>query len=473
MLQKMLRIFYMKNLLRQIPKVDEIIKHKTWAELSIKYPQDTLKNSLRIYLDEIRKDILAERITSIPSIENILEKVESYSRVEISTNLKRVINATGIIIHTNLGRSLLADNAIEAIKNVALHYTNLEYDLESGTRGSRYNHCIKIIKRLTGAEDALVVNNNAAAVMLVLNTLAEGKEVIISRGELIEIGGSFRIPDVMKKSGAILKEVGTTNRTYIKDYENALSSSTGLFMKAHTSNYVIKGFVSQIKTEDLVALGIKYSIPTYFDAGSGLMFPFLGSEATGEPCIKDEIKKGIDIISFSGDKLLGATQAGIIIGKKTFIEQCKLNPLTRALRPDKFTLAGLESTLILYLDEKKAKESIPTLKMLVEDERTLKRRALVLARRLKRHSLSIHVDTTPVYSEVGGGSFPDFKLPSYAVTVIPENMPLDVFEERLRYLHIPIIARIEKERLIFDVRTILKKDEEDLIKGILMAASST
>ncbi|HPU30091.1 MAG TPA: L-seryl-tRNA(Sec) selenium transferase [Syntrophorhabdaceae bacterium] len=461
----------MKNLLRQIPKVDEIIKHKRWAELELKYPKSTLKNSLRLCLDEIRKDILATRITTIPSIEDMLEKVESYSRLEISPNLKRVINATGIIIHTNLGRSLLADNAIEAIKNVALHYSNLEYDLESGTRGSRYNHCIKIIKRLTNAEDALVVNNNAAAVMLVLNTLAEGKEVIISRGELIEIGGSFRIPDVMKKSGAILKEVGTTNRTYIKDYENAISSLTGLFMKAHTSNYVIKGFVAQIKTEDLVAIGNKYNIPTYLDAGSGLMFPFLGSEATGEPCIRDEIKKGIDIISFSGDKLLGGTQAGIIIGKKTFIEQCKSNPLTRALRPDKFTLAGLESTLILYLDEKKAKESIPTLKMILEDDRTLKRRALVLAKRLKKHNLPIYVDVIPTYSEVGGGSFPDVKLPSYAFTIIPEDIPLGVFEEKLRQLNTPIIARIEKERLIFDVRTVLKKDEEDLIRGIIKASS--
>ncbi|HOJ43532.1 MAG TPA: L-seryl-tRNA(Sec) selenium transferase, partial [Syntrophorhabdaceae bacterium] len=440
----------MKDLLRQIPKVDEIIKHKRWANLALIYPQHVLKTSLRLYLDALRKDILSGKVTSIPSIEIILETVESYSRLEVSPNLKRVINATGIIIHTNLGRSVLADGAVEAIKDAALHYTNLEYDLESGIRGSRYNHCINIIKRLTGAEDGLVVNNNAAAVLLVLNTIAEGKEVIISRGELIEIGGSFRIPDVMKKSGAILKEVGTTNRTYVKDYEDAVSSATGLFMKAHTSNYVIKGFVAQIKTEDLVALGNKYGIPTYFDAGSGLMFPFMELKDTVEPCIKDEIKRGVDIVSFSADKLLGATQAGIIIGKKTFIEACKSNPLTRALRPDKITLAGLESTLILYLDEKKAKESIPTLRMITEDEKHLKRSALLLAKRLKRHKLPIHVEIVPVFSEIGGGSFPDVKLPSYAVGVIPHKISLDVFEQRLRNLDVPIIARIEKERLIFD-----------------------
>lgn len=461
----------MKSLLRQIPKVDEIIKHKTWVELALTYPENTLKTTLRSFLEVLRKDIMSGRVSSIPPIENIIEKVGYITGLEVSPGLKRVINATGVVIHTNLGRSVLAEAAIDGIINAASYYTNLEYDIERGVRGSRYNHCIKLIKRLTGAEDALVVNNNAGAVLLVLNTLAESKEVIISRGELVEIGGSFRIPDVMKKSGAILKEVGTTNRTYIEDYEKAISSNTGLFMKVHTSNYVIKGFATHVKTEDLVALGNKFDIPAYLDAGSGLMFPFIDGLKTDEPCIKDEIKKGIDIISFSGDKLLGATQAGIIIGKKTFIDACKSNPLTRALRPDKFTLAGLENTLFLYFDEKKAMESIPTLKMIKEDEKNLKKRARFLLNKLKNSNLSITLQMIPVESEVGGGSFPELKLPSWAIAITPKGVSVDTLEERLRQLQVPIIARIEKERIIFDVRTILKKDEGDFIKGIIEATT--
>ncbi len=456
--------------LRNIPKVDEIIKERMWQDLIAQYPEPVAKDSLRIYLDHLRDDIKKGRIQSIPSIEDIINFTREITASEIAPGIKRVINATGVIIHTNLGRSILAEKAIEAIKNAASSYTNLEYDIEKGTRGSRYSHCLKIIKKLTGAEDALVVNNNAGAVLLVLNTLANNKEVIISRGELIEIGGSFRIPDVMKKSGAILKEVGTTNRTHLKDYEEAVTSGTGLFMKAHTSNYIIKGFTHQIATEDLVYLGKKYSIPTYFDAGSGLFYPFSEQWTKDEPSIIDEVKNGIDIISFSGDKLLGAPQAGIIIGKSVYIEACKTNPLTRALRPDKFTLAGLEATLLLYLDEKKARKDIPTIRMILEDKEDLKKRASRISKRLRHLKDFLDISVCPMSSQVGGGSFPDAFIPSYGIVLKPHTSVED-FEKRLRELEIPIIGRIEKDSLLLDMRTIQKQDEDDLISGIEKALS--
>lgn len=458
------------ELLRNIPKVDEIIKNRMWQALIAQYPETIAKDSLRAYLDILREDIRDGRVSFIPSVEEITESVKRNIVAETAPGIKRVINGTGVIIHTNLGRSILAEKAIEAIKNVASSYTTLEYNIEKGTRGDRHIHCLRIIKRLTGAEDALIVNNNAGAVLLVLNTLANGKEVIISRGELIEIGGSFRIPDVMKKGGAILKEVGATNRTYLKDYEEAVTSATGLFMKAHTSNYIIKGFTHQLTTEDMVSLGNKYNIPTYFDAGSGLLYPFSSQWSRYEPSVIQEIKKGIDILSFSGDKLLGAPQAGIIIGKSRYIEACKSNPLTRALRPDKFTLAGLEATFLLYLDETKAKEEIPTMRMFFEDQERLKRRARLISKRLQHLKGSLSVSVVPMLSEVGGGSLPDTSIPSYGIALMPD-FPIERFEERLRQLTIPIIGRIERDRLLLDMRTIQRQDEKDLIAGIEEALS--
>lgn len=456
----------MNYLLRRIPKVDDLLKHDKWRLLAGSFPEAILKSALRSCLDQLRQDIKQGRESSVPSIEKIFESTEKIAVRETTPLLKRVINGTGIIIHTNLGRSLLADPAIEAIKNTASYYTNLEYNLQVGERGDRHIHCLKILKKLTGAEDALIVNNNAGAVLLVLNTVAEGKEVIISRGELIEIGGSFRIPDVMKKSGAILKEVGTTNRTHLKDYEQAVTSSTGLFMKAHTSNFVIKGFTHHIKTEEMVSLGLKYNIPTYYDAGSGLIFPFMYAGMKDEPCITEEIKKGLDIISFSGDKLLGAPQAGIIIGKKAYIDACKANPLTRALRPDKLTLAGLESTLILYLDEHAARQKIPTMHMIHEDKNNLKKRAQNILKKLNHLKSCLSVSVIELSSEVGGGTLPDITIPSFGLAIKPNKISIDVFEHRLRHLEIPIIGRIEKDRFLIDMRTIQKKDEDYLIRGI-------
>ena len=459
-----------KELLRKIPKVDEILANKNWAILVRNHPEEVAKNALREYLDELRGEIRDGKAHLIPKTDVIIEETRKRTVILTTAGLKRVINGTGIIIHTNLGRSVLAKKAIDAIVETASHYSNLEYDTRTGERGDRYEHCVAILKRLCGGEAALVVNNNAAAVFLVLNTLAEGKEVLISRGELIEIGGSFRIPDVMRKSGVILKEVGTTNRTYIADYERAINENTGLIMKAHTSNYRIRGFAHEASSEELTALGKKYNIPVFYDAGSGLLHNVKVPGVLDEPLIIREVAKGFDVVSFSGDKLLGGTQAGIIVGEKTCVDSMKKNPMTRAFRPDKFTLAGLESTLLLYLDMKTAKEQIPTLKMIEEDPSVLKRRARRLAGELKKRCDNIDISAVEVRSEVGGGSFPDVIIPSSGISLKLRAMTAADLERRLRSLDVPIIGRIEKETLILDMRTILKEDETLLIKGIQAVA---
>ncbi len=456
----------MNGLLRKIPKVDDILKKDEWKKLIATYPEDLSKEALRAYLDELRASIKGGKTEAIPPMGRIIEAAKEKVAASVTPRLKRVINGTGVVIHTNLGRSLLADGAIKAIVQAASHYTNLEYDIQKGSRGDRYEHCLSILKKLTGAESAIVVNNNAGAVFLVLNTFAEGKEVIISRGELVEIGGSFRIPDVMKKSGAILREVGTTNRTYREDYEYAINESTGLLMKAHTSNYRIKGFVRETPVEEFVSLGEKHNLPTYYDAGSGLLFPLKDIGILDEPCIPDEVRNGWDIISFSGDKLLGAPQAGIILGESAYIDAMKKNPMTRALRPDKFTLAGLESTLLLYLDDDAVKGAIPTLRMIYEDKAALKRRAQQLARRLMKLSGKVSATVIDLFSEVGGGSLPDTSIPSAGIALQPFKMHIEAFEEGLRQLEVPIIGRIERDRLLLDMRTVLKEDEPLLVRGI-------
>jgi L-seryl-tRNA(Ser) seleniumtransferase len=462
----------MNSLLRSIPKVDEILKHDAWKRLVKMYPEGIAKDALRYCLDELRSSIKEGKSGTVPLIDQIIEAAEKQVELLTSPRLKRVINGTGVIIHTNLGRSLLSKPAIDAVINAASHYTNLEYDLLTGSRGDRYEHCTFILQKLTGAEAALVVNNNAGAVFLILNTFAEGKEVIISRGELIEIGGSFRIPDVMKKSGAVLREVGTTNRTFMEDYEYAINESTGLLMKAHTSNYRIRGFVHETTGEEFISMSRKYNLPAYYDAGSGMLFPLKMLGTHDEPCIVEELKKGWDIISFSGDKILGAPQAGIVLGEKAYIDALKKNPVTRMLRPDKFTLAALESTLLLYLDEGTAQQGIPTLKMIYEDKGVLKKRAGQLAGKMKGLSEKLSVATIEISSEVGGGSLPDVFIPSFGIAIKPLAISVEEFEERLRNIDIPIIGRIEKDMLLFNMRTILKEDEPLFIEGIEHALNS-
>ncbi len=457
----------MKELLRKIPKVDDILRHEHWQDVE-QYGENTAKESLRAVLNELRSAIREGRVDKLPSREQIITETKERAAESLAPKLKRVVNATGIIIHTNLGRSPLSRSAIDRLLAVASGYSNLEYDLNAGARGDRHSHCVALVKRLTGAQGALIVNNNAAAVLLVLNTLADGKEVIIGRGELIEIGGSFRIPEVMKKSGAVLHEVGTTNRTFREDYEQAINERTGLIMKAHTSNYRIKGFVHEATSEELAGLAAGRSIPFYFDAGSGL-FASAGLHGASEPTISDETKKGLDVISFSGDKLLGGPQAGIILGKAPLIEAMRKNPLTRALRPDKFTLAALEATLVAYTEPDRAKDEIPILRMLYQDGETLKRRAARVGRALKKTAGNVAVDVVPLSSEVGGGSLPDVQIPSVGLALAPLKISVDELERRMRKADVPIIGRIEKDRLLIDMRTIQEEDERELVSGIAAA----
>lgn len=452
------------DLLRKIPKIDSILSHRDWDLMKV-YPQETAKDALRECIEQLRTAVKNGEVDAIPPIHLIIREAQKRAAIMTEPTLKRVINGTGTIIHTNLGRSLLADTAIQAIINVASSYSNLEYDLIEGARGDRYEHCLSILRRLTGAENALVVNNNAGAVFLVLNTLADGKEVLISRGELIEIGGSFRIPEVMKKSGSILKEVGTTNRTYVTDYERAINENSGLIMKAHTSNYRIRGFTHEPAIEELVDLGRKYNVPTFYDAGSGLFYSMKGA-GIDEPLISHEISKGVDVISFSGDKLLGAPQAGIIVGEKHLIDDMKKNPVARALRPDKFTLAGLESTLLLYLDMNRARTEIPTLRMIHEDITVLRRRAQRLLKKLNRRCFGVTVSVEQLNSEVGGGSLPDVVIPSYGIAIQPRAISVEALEQRLRMLEVPVIGRIENGRFVLDMRTIQKEDEAVLLADL-------
>ncbi len=448
----------MTDLLRKIPKVDDILKNAGWRAL-IQLPESLTKDMLREVLDELRAAIRQGETDAIPSIPDIIEETKRRTVALTQPTLRKVINGTGVIIHTNLGRSPLAPFAVERLTAVASGYSNLEYDLVKGERGDRYEHCLSILTRLTGAESALIVNNNAAAVLLVLNTLSEGKEVIISRGELIEIGGSFRIPEVMEKSGAVLREVGTTNRTFIEDYERAVNERTGLLMKAHTSNYRIRGFVHEAGSEELANLAVRRNIPFYFDTGSGLLSPFQDKSRFSEPSIVEEVGKKVDIISFSGDKLLGGPQAGIILGKSVLVHEMKNNPLTRALRPDKFTLSALEATLLLYLEPEKATREIPILRMLFESEEKLRKRAARIARLLRRDGAKAAVEVVSLQSEVGGGSLPDTFITSFGISVSPSGMSVQGLEQKLREQPVPVIARIEKDRLLIDMRTVREEDE--------------
>jgi L-seryl-tRNA(Ser) seleniumtransferase len=459
----------MKDTLRKIPKVDDILKDERWEALAA-YPTGVAKDALRDVLESLRAAIRSGTAASVPEAGAIIEEASKRAAKSLAPALKRVINGTGVVIHTNLGRIPLAASVIDRVTAAASGYSNLEYNLEAGARGDRHQHCLSILSRLTGAEGALIVNNNAAAVLLALNTLAEGREVIIARGELIEIGGSFRIPEVMRKSGAILREVGTTNRTFLTDYEQAVGPNTGLIMKAHTSNYRIKGFVHEVTSEELAGLSRGKNVPFFFDIGSGLFSP-LGSGVldSGEPTVSGEMKKGVGIISFSGDKLLGGPQAGIIVGRGDLISAMRKNPLTRALRPDKLTLAALEATLILYLDPMRARREVPVLRMLLLDPEVLKKRASRVGRGLRKETRGAAVEVVQLSSEAGGGSFPDVYLPSWGLAVQPAGTGVEKLEQKMRAQDTPIVGRIERDRLLIDMRTIREEEELELIAGIKAA----
>jgi len=445
-------------LLKRIPAVSLLVEQQEFKRLLKDHSRPFLVRVVREVLDEIRRAILegGEPDMAPPEIWRAVERKLNERSVR---SLKRVVNGTGVIVHTNLGRSLLAREALEAVSEVAAHYSNLEFDLKVGERGSRYTHVEEILKELTGAEAALVVNNNAAAVLLALNTLARGREVIVSRGQLIEIGGSFRIPEVMTRSGAVLREVGTTNKTRLQDYEAAVSEHTALLLKVHTSNYRILGFTAEVALEDLVALGRRTNLPVMEDLGSGCFVDVSPFGLEKEPTVQEVIRAGADVVTFSGDKLLGGPQAGIIVGRKSYIQSLRSNPLNRALRIDKMTLAALEATLRLYQNEELALKEIPTLSAIASSPAELKAKARALLRRLtRRPAAGLSVEVIPCVSQVGGGALPLAELPSYALAFTSEKESAAELERRFRFYSPPIIGRIEKERFLLDVRTLQKED---------------
>ncbi len=467
-----------QELLRQLPGIDSLLAKAEKDPVSRQFPKSVILKAIRQTVEAQRRKILSVidggEVDHVSEAQ-LLEKALAHAARLQEYNLTRVINATGIVIHTNLGRSCLAPEAIQHVVTAASKYSNLEFDLAAGKRGSRYAIVEALICELTGAEAAMVVNNNAGAVLLCLDTLANGREVIISRGELVEIGGSFRIPDVMAKSGAHLKEVGTTNRTHPRDYEQAIGSETGLLLKVHTSNYSIQGFTSEVSLKELVVLGTKFNLPVMEDLGSGSLIPLSNPGLESEPPVQDSVKAGTDVITFSGDKLLGGPQAGFIVGKKTIIDRVKNNPLTRALRIDKLTLAAMEATLQLYRDEAAALK-IPTLRMLTETVSDVEARANALQQQLEALNRSrLSIELLDISSKAGGGSLPLIQLPSRGVGISIDNISVNSIERSLRRGQPAIIGRIENDVFIMDPRTLQEDDIEIVVNAIetLLATTET
>lgn len=443
-----------QELLQSLPKIDECLK---WLQDLTAAPLLLVKNAVREVVAEQRALILSGRkmLKTDLGRNTLVPLFMERLATKQGPNLKPVINATGVVIHTNLGRSLLPLDALEVLGQIGTRYSNLEFDLTTGKRGSRYSLVEDLLCALTGAEAALVVNNNAAAVLLVLDTLAKGREVIVSRGQLVEIGGSFRIPDVMEKSGAKLVEVGATNRTHLRDYENALCEQTALLLKVHTSNFRVIGFTSEVPLEELVELAGRFDLPVMEDLGSGSLIDLSKYGLSKEPTVREVVGAGVDVVTFSGDKLLGGPQAGLILGKKNIIERIKKNPLNRALRIDKFTLAGLEVVLRLYFDEEKAVAQIPTLQMLTAaPERVAKRAQRLLKRIKKKLSASCQLSVQKTVSRVGGGALPEEPLASWAVVLKPYAFSISKVEERLRLMAVPVLGRIEDDSFLLDMRTV-------------------
>lgn len=467
----------MENLFALLPKVDDLLESENIKDLLDYIPRKLVLDSIRIEIEAIREKIKGQRPKDEinKEIEDIHFKIRKRAEKRNKNKLKRVVNCTGVVIHTNLGRSLINKEIMENISEIATNYSNLEYDLETGTRGLRYSHLEEIITEITGGESTIVVNNNAAAVLLVLSTIAKGKEVIVSRGELIEIGGAFRIPEVMEQSGATLISVGTTNKTHLRDYENAINEDTGALLKVHTSNYRILGFTSSVDSEKLFELRKKYDIPLIEDLGSGVLVDLSKYGIEYEPTVQESIKKGVDVVTFSGDKLLGGPQVGIIVGRRKYIEEMKKNPLTRAFRVDKFTISALEATLRYYFDEERAINEIPTLKMLTMSMEEIEKKTKVLQERILEKiedpGMTIHIENS--YSEVGGGSLPLEKLPTKCIVVTLEKMSTQAFENNLRRFHIPIITRLYKDKIYFDLRTISNEEFDIIVEGLLYAFEKT
>lgn len=439
---------------RKLPKMDKVLSWPEIASLRSLTSYVGLKQAVRNVLDQLRTALSTNPAADLTPT-TISHLVRNQIRIAETPSLRRVINGSGVVVHTNLGRSPLAHAAEAALRDTAWGYSNLEFDLVQGERGERYSHVENLICELTGAEAALVVNNNAAAVMLALSSLASGQEVIVSRGELVEIGGSFRIPDVMRQSGATLVEVGTTNRTHPRDYIGAITEQTALMLKVHTSNFAVVGFTAEVATEALVRISREASVPTMVDAGSGCLIDLARFGINGEATVQHHLQAGADIVTFSGDKLLGGPQAGLIVGRRDLVEKMKRHQLLRALRIDKLTLAALEATLRLYRDEQVALAEIPTLRMLtmpLDEISSLARRMLRRLRALLPHQFTLTLQDG--FSSPGGGTYPLLQLSSRLIEVTVAGLPPKRLEELLRSTTPPVVGRLQKDRFLLDVRTL-------------------
>lgn len=459
-----------KTLFRKIPAVDRLLDAPDILEASSKYPRSLILRAIHQVLDEVRKELAEGGMTEDSpelKIEKISSNVVERTGLLAQPSLKPVINATGVVVHTNLGRSILAERVLRRLSPLSGGYSNLEYDLDQGKRGSRYSHVEGILKELTSAEGALVVNNNAGAVLLSLETMARDREVVVSRGQLVEIGGSFRIPDVMRKSGAIMVEVGTTNKTHLQDYEEVIGPDTALFLSVHKSNFHVIGFTQDVDAPELVKLGNKYGIPVMEDLGSGCFVDFSEYGIPKEPTVQDVLKQGVDLVTFSGDKLLGGPQAGIILGRKDLIEAIQKNPLTRALRIDKLTLTALEETLNIYRDEKTALKEIPTLRMICQTYKALKTKAQRLAKMIGQlNARNFSVDLVDGISRSGGGALPLLELATRQLRLTPTRLSPHHMETWLRSHNPPIIVRIEKDSVLLDLRTIQDQEMKIVAQAI-------
>ncbi|RKU13639.1 L-seryl-tRNA(Sec) selenium transferase [Candidatus Poribacteria bacterium] len=457
--------------LRRIPAIEQLLSGEPFLTMQEHYSRDLITEALRTVTAEIRGQILNAEIVEPPDESAYAALVRAELESLTAPTLRPIVNATGTITHTNLGRSLLSASASESLAQAAANYVNLEYDLNTGGRGHRDKLTEPLLQRLTGCEASTIVNNNAAAVLLALNTLARGKEVIVSRGELIEIGGAFRIPDVMEASGTILREVGTTNRTHLRDYENAINENTALMLKVHPSNYKVVGFASTPTMEEITELGQQYDVPTMEDLGSGSLIDLTRYGLPYEPVVRERINAGVDVVTFSGDKLLGGSQAGIIVGRLDAIEKIRKNPLMRALRVGKLTIAALEATLRLYLNEKDLTEKLPMLQRYTRSMTDLRETAEKLAnflRHIFRDAIEVTVEEST--AQLGSGSLPVDTLPSLAICIHSPQISAETVAAHFRAQPIPVIGRVQDERFRLDVRTVVGKELvwiADAAKGMM------
>ena len=447
------------EILRKLPKVDILLNEEKVQCLCEEYGRGFVVDCIREELDRMRMLALSGETETVEAcLMDFAKSVEKKVQKESEYPLRKVCNATGIILHTNLGRAPLGKIHLDAMSQAICGYSNLEYDLECGKGGKRWTHYGDLVAKIAGTEAAIAVNNNAASLTLIFSALAKGKEVVVSRGESIEIGGKFRIPEVIEQSGAILKEVGTTNRTRISDYENAINENTGALLKVHTSNYKVVGFTEEATLEELVALGEKYNLPVIMDLGSGVLVNLEKYGLAHEPTVQEQVHTGADLVCFSGDKLLGGPQAGIIVGKKAYIDKLEHYPLMRAIRLDKCAIAALAATFREYLDETKAVKNIPVLSMIARPLEALKTQAAELYQKVKDVITYAEVQVEESLSMVGGGSLPGETLPSYALTLQPNKMSCEMLMEKMREQEVPVIAHVKNEKVWLDMRTVMPEE---------------